>query len=280
MRSKFLVTLAAGAAALAFSAPAFAQDTTQDQPFSGVYVGGSIGFDAQPNDGGTSILFDRNLDGTFGDTVTTSTGANAFSTGFCNGRARSSANVRCAKDKDGLSYAARLGFDKQFGNIVAGVVGEFGKPEIRDSVSGFSTTPASYTFTRKVKYDASVRARLGYAVDNTLFYGAGGPAYAKLRHSFTTSNTANAFSADGDDDTWGFVVGGGLEQKINRNFSIGVEYLYNKYKDDDYTVRVARGTAAATNPFVLAPNTTGTDIMRSDDKFSWHSVRATAAFRF
>ena len=34
------------------------------------------------------------------------------------------------------------------------------------------------------------------------------------------------------------------------------------------------------NPFVLAPNTTGTNFQRSDDKFRWHSMRATAAFRF
>ena len=285
MRSLSFVTLTAGLAA-ALSTPAFAQDTTDVAPFSGLYAGGSIGFDAQPNDGGSGLLFDRNLDGTFGDTVSLAApqvngNTNAFAPGFCNGRARSNANFNCAKDKDGMSYAARLGFDKQMGNVVVGLVGEFGKPEIRDSVSGFSTTPAAYVFTRKVKYDASVRARVGYAANTTLFYATGGPAYAKVRHSFyTINNNANAFAADGDNDTWGFVAGGGIEQKLGRNFSIGLEYLYNQYKDDDYTVRVSRGTALATNPFVLAPNTTGTDIQRSDDKFRWHSVRATAAFRF
>ncbi|WP_260597953.1 outer membrane protein [Sphingomonas endolithica] len=279
MRSQFLVTLAAGTAALALSSPAFAQ-STEEAPFSGVYVGGSIGFDAQPNDVGSGISFDRNLDGTFGDAVTSGAGTNAFANGFCNGRATSTANTSCANDKDGLSYAARVGIDQQIGHIVFGVVGEFGKSEIRDSVSGFSSTPAAYTFTRKLKYDASIRGRLGYAANNTLFYAAGGPGYAKLRHSFTTTNALNAFSSDGDSDTWGFVAGGGIEQKIGRNFSVGLEYLYNQYKDDDYTVRAARGTAAIDNPFISAPNTTGTDLTRSDQQFRWHSVRATAAFRF
>ncbi|SUJ03601.1 Uncharacterised protein [Sphingomonas paucimobilis] len=59
-----------------------------------------------------------------------------------------------------------------------------------------------------------------------------------------------------------------------------MEYMYHQYRDDDTRVRVTQGTAPATNPFVLAPNTTGTDIRRSDDKFRWHSLRATAAFRF
>ncbi|QNA84810.1 porin family protein [Sphingomonas sp. So64.6b] len=279
MRSLYMLTLAAGTAALALAGPAFAQDT-EKAPFDGVYVGGTIGFDAQPNDGNETILFDRNLDGNFGDTVTTGTGANAFSRGFCGGAATSTANIACRNDKDNISYSARIGFDKQFGNIVAGVVGEFGKSQIRDSVSAFSTTPASYTMTREIDYDANLRLRLGYAANTTLFYATGGPAYAKLDHSFTTSNGLNSFTGSGDDDAWGFVAGGGIEQKLGRNFSIGLEYLYNQYKDDDYIVRAGAGTAPATNPFILPPNTTGTDFARSDDQFRWHSVRATAQFRF
>ncbi len=64
---------------------AFAQETTEDAPFNGLYVGAAGGYDVQPNDAGSSILFDRNLDGRFGDAVTTAAGANAFSSGFCNG---------------------------------------------------------------------------------------------------------------------------------------------------------------------------------------------------
>ncbi|KQS05239.1 hypothetical protein ASG11_07355 [Sphingomonas sp. Leaf357] len=281
MRSQFFLSLAAGTAALSFAAPAFAQDAAPERaPFDGLYVGGSVGFDAQPSDARSTLLFDRNLDGTFGDTVTTSTGANAFSPGFCNGAATSTAPVACRNDKDNISYAGRIGIDKQYGNLVAGVVGEFGKSKINDSTSGFSTTPASYTFSRSIKYNANLRARVGYAANTTLFYATAGGAYAKLNHRFTTSNTANAFASRGDRDVWGYTGGGGIEQKLGRHFSIGLEYLYTQYKDNDYTVRVTQGTAPATNPFVLAPNTGGTDIIRSDDKFRSHSVRATAAFRF
>ncbi|MGH6615487.1 outer membrane protein [Sphingomonas sp.] len=279
MRSLYMLTLAAGTAALAVAAPAFAQDT-EKAPFDGVYVGGTIGFDAQPNDGNETILFDRNLDGTFGDPVVTSGGANAFSPGFCGGAATSTANLACRNDKDNISYSARIGFDKQFGNLVAGVVGEFGKSQVRDSVSAFSTTPARYTMTREVDYNANLRLRLGYAANTTLFYATGGPAYAKLDHSFTTSNTANSFTERGKNSSWGYVAGGGIEQKLGQHFSIGLEYLYNQYKDDDYRVRAGAGSAPATNPFILAPNTTGTDFARSGDQFRWHSVRATAQFRF
>jgi outer membrane immunogenic protein len=280
--------MAGAAASVLAAAPAMAQDryaTDDTAPFSGVYVGGSFGYDVQPNDVGSRLLFDRGLDGRFGDVVTTSTGANAFSPGFCNGRARSAISPQngatgCGNDKDAIAYYGRVGLDHQQGNIVYGVVGEFGKSEITDSVSGFSTTPAWYTMTRSLDWEASVRGRLGYAANKTLFYGTFGGGYARINRDFATSNTENAFALSGDRNHFGFLGGGGIEQKIGRNFSVGMEYMYHQYKDDKTRVRVTQGSALATNPFVLPPNTNGTDIRRSDEKFRWHSLRATAAFRF
>lgn len=265
------------------AAPAAAQDMDSDpQPFSGIYVGAAGGYDVQPNPVGARLLFDRNLDGRFGDTVVTSGNTNAFSPGFCNGAARGATPQAggCRNDKDGWAYYGRIGADTQRGHVVVGFVGEFGKSEITDSTSGFSTTPANYVLTRDVDYEASVRGRAGLAFGTTLFYGTTGAGYAKINHTFSTTNTANAFALRGDDTRFGFLAGGGIEQKIGRHFSIGLEYMYHRYNDDQFRVRVTQGSAAATNPFVLTPNTTGTDIARSDNIFRWHSMRATAAFRF
>ena len=126
--------------------------------------------------------------------------------------------------------------------------------------------------------DATVREiRDGTVIlDRTVFYATGGGAYAKLDNSFSSSNTANSFTLEGDDMAWGWQAGGGVEQKIGRNFSIGLEYLYSRYDDSDARVAVGTGTAGATNPFVLAG---GADFRRSSD-FDFHSLRATAAFRF
>lgn len=280
MRTTLLASAAGIAAALAFAAPAAAQDMVEDAPFTGIHVGGSFGFDAQPNDVGETIEFDRNLDGVFLDTVRTGTGANAFAPGFCNGAARSSANQNCRNDRDDLSYSARVGADYQYGNIVVGVIGEFGKSEITDSVTAFSSTPAFYTMTRSLDWEASIRGRAGYAANKTLFYGSFGAGYARIKNDFTTSNTANAFTSTGDDNRWGINGGGGIEQKISKNFSIGVEYLYHQYNDDDYRVRA---TGAAGTPFTNATNggtAAGTDFRRNFDYFRWHSVRGTASFRF
>lgn len=274
--------LAAGAAlfALQGAAPAAAQETTNDAPFAGAYVGGTIGWSVQPNDVGEFLEFDRNGDGRFGDTVATATGANAFSPGFCNGAARASTPIGCNNDKNGLDYYGRIGIDAQRGPFVVGVVGEFGKAEINDSVSGFSTTPASYTLRRSLDWEATIRGRLGFAFDTTLFYGTFGPGYARLNNEFFTTNTANAFSTNGDDRRWGITGGGGVEQKLTENISFGMEYMFHRYEDDDFRVYVTRGTAPATNPFVLAPNTAGTTIRRGFDYFRWHSIRGTLSFRF
>ncbi|MES3100845.1 outer membrane protein [Sphingomonas faeni] len=280
--TKTMMVALAGAATLAFAAPAAAQEVTADAPFSGIYVGGSFGYDVQPNDNGESIAFDRNLDGVFGDTISTAAVANAFSPGFCNGRATSNTAPAiggrgCRSDKDGIGYSARVGADYQRGNIVVGVVGEFGKNEISDSVSAFSTTPAFYTMTRDLKWEASARGRLGYAANTTLFYGTFGVGYANIDNSFTTGNLANTFTSNGNSKEWGIVGGGGIEQKLGRNVSVGLEYQYHQYQDNDYRVRASGGPTGG--PFTRG-NASGTDFRRNSQDFRWHSMRATAAFRF
>jgi outer membrane immunogenic protein len=269
--------LGASAAALTLaSVPAFAQDAE----FNGPYVGGSLGLSMQGKQGGERIEFDRDLNGTYGDTVVTADGGDAFAPGFCNGKATSATRTGCRDDSDSVQYAARIGFDKQFGNFVVGAVGDIGRTPISDSVTGYSTTPASYTMTREIDWNAGLRLRAGYALGGrTLVYGTGGGAYAKIDHSFETTNTANAFTDSGKSDAWGWAAGGGVEQKVGNNFSLGVEYLYTRYNDDDYTVRAGAGTAPATNPFLLG-GAGGTDFRRSKDRFDNHGVRATAAYRF
>lgn len=270
------IYLSATVAALAIATPAFAQDAKGE--FDGLYVGASVGYTIQNNDVGEEIHFDRGSNGSFGESITTSSGADAFSPGFCNGAAVANTNFGCSNDRDKIEYAVRVGYDRQMGKFVLGAVAEAGKSEVRDSVSAFSTTPAFYTMTREIEWNAALRLRAGYAVGpRTMFYATGGVAYAKLDHSFRTGNTANSFAVIGKDDAWGWQAGSGMEQKISRNISIGLEYLYTRYTDDDARVRVTQGTAGATNPFVLAG---GADFRRNTDRFDIHSLRGTVAFRF
>lgn len=263
---------------LAVSAGTASAQTATD--WSGFYIGGSVGY-ATPNESDDeSVLFDTNLDGRFNDTVRTTAGADAFSPGFCDGAAVGRTPAEGCRDTvDNVSYALRAGYDWQFGGWVVGALGEFSQANIGTDVTAFSTTPASYTFNRDVNTVIAVRGRLGYAWDRFLAYGAAGYAQGDIDHSFSTTNGANSFTPTGDDEASGYQVGGGLEWAFTDNWSFGLEYLYTSLEDDDYTVRVGRGTAPVTNPFLLV-NATGTDMRRSEANIEFGTINATVNWRY
>lgn len=276
-------TITASALALslgmAAASPASAQD--RDSHFSGPYIEGFGGTAAGGSDNGSTLVFDNNGDGNYNDTVRTVAGANAFSPGFCNGQARGPRPTDgCRSDRDKVEYGGRIGYDYRMNNFVLGGLVEASKNDSSDSTSGFSTTPASYTLQRELKYNVSARLRAGYTPGGgMLFYVTGGGGMAKLNHSFSTTNTANSFDEARDSKmVWGWQAGGGGELMVTNNVSLGVEYLYNRYKDNKYEVNVGRGTAPATNPFLIPSG--GTSIKVSNDDLNYHSLRAVVGFHF
>lgn len=272
-------TLAAVVAIL-ITTPAMAQSSDE---WAGFYIGGHAGNVLAPGKDNARILFDTNLDGSFGDTVRTGAGANAFRPGFCGGSARSATpDTGCEQDTGGADAGVRVGYDWQSGNWVYGLVGEYAMNDVRDAVSAYSTTPAFYTMLRKTDGIAAIRARIGFTItsDNkTLLYATAGAARARVENSFTSSNRANAFTLSGNDEVNGYQAGLGFERKIGQNFSLGLEYLHTQLKDEDARVRTSRGTAPPTNPFLLV-NANGTDFKRSDDDFDFNNFRLTASYRF
>ncbi|EQB32112.1 outer membrane protein [Sphingobium ummariense] len=282
---KFTAFAPAGAVlALALASPAIAQDDAGDV-WTGPYIGGTLGYNWQPNNTANDVeqvYFDTNGDGQFGDIVRTGTGGNAFAPGFCDGK-RISATECSSMDREGkAAWSVMAGYDRQFGNIVLGGVIEGGQSYGSNYVTGFSTTPASYTLVRRLDWEAAARLRAGYSFNRTLVYATGGLAYGKFKNSFLTTNTANSFSEDNrTEDDWGYTVGGGIEHKVSDNFSIGVLYRYTRFNPNDYRVTATQGSAPATNPFVNPATTSGqTVIGRSNEQYTTQSVRATASFRF
>ncbi|MEP7223295.1 MAG: hypothetical protein ABI673_11595 [Novosphingobium sp.] len=273
-----LPILAVGAS---LATPAFAQDSDTLRTFDGPYISGAVGLVNRSHDGSNTVIFDTARDSGPNNTVTTSTGANAFSPGFCDGRSTDTSitTSACTGDKDDIEYAVRLGFDKRYGNIVGGLLIEGSTTNATDSTTAFSTTPAGYSFTRGIDYAISARARLGFAPGNRgMFYATGGGSYARIKHGFTTTNTSNTFTANKDRDmVWGWQAGGGAEVMLGSRVSLGMEYLYNRYNDNKYSVAIGQGTAGATNPFVLAG---GVSARPSDTTYDFHTFRATLGFHF
>ena len=155
------------------------------------------------------------------------------------------------------------------GNIVLGAVVEGGRSVARDSVSGFSTTPASYTMSREADYQANARLRAGYTPGGgALFYVTGGGAYARLDNKFTTTNGANSFADNGKTNGWGYAVGGGAELMVTNNIGLGLEYLYTdlgSFQQTAFGVGTPVGFTAA--------GTQNTPI-------SWHTVRVGVNWHF
>ncbi|KRA17669.1 MULTISPECIES: outer membrane beta-barrel protein [unclassified Lysobacter] len=261
-------------------APAALAQSSGD--WTGGYVGGYLGQVLDPDDGNDRFVFDTNLDGRYGDTVTTAAGADAFSPGSCNGVARGPTPAAgCDGNNGGAEWGLRAGYDWQVGDWVFGVVGDYGMNDARDAVSSFSTTPARYTMLRKVDSVAAIRARVGMAFGDdgrNLAYFTAGYATAKVENTFLTSNGVNTFTTNGDSDANGAQFGIGYERRVNEHLALGIEYLRTQLKDDEYRVR-AQGPAPATNPFIRQ-NAAGTDFRRSDDDFDLDSIRLTATYRF
>ncbi len=283
MVSRIVLAGSVLAAATVIATPAIAQDT--GPYFDGFYVGGSISADTPNDSRNDRIVFDTNRDGEFDNFVRTTTGADAFSTGFCRGDAGGATRASsCGGNDLEVGYAIRAGVDKRIngGPLVAGLLVEGAKPGVEDFTTAFSTTPASYTIEREIDYSVMARGRVGISPGDGrgLFYVTGGVGFARVDHNFSTTNGANSFTPNNERDwKFGGQVGGGAELMLTRNIGLGLEYLYSSYDDEDYFVAVGQGTAPInTNPFLLTSG--GTNLTTADNDLDYHSFRTTLNFRF
>jgi outer membrane immunogenic protein len=84
--------------------------------------------------------------------------------------------------------------------------------------------PASTTASDKIDYEANwfgtVRARLGYSVNNVLFYGTGGLAYGEMdvTQKLAAENGTESATWKGSTNGWnlGWTLGGGIEYSADR----------------------------------------------------------------
>lgn len=278
MKTIFVSAASAALVVAAAASPVMAQDS-----WTGGYVGAIAGYADVKDDGDEVINFDRDFDGAFDDTVVTGAGADAFGPGFCGGSAvGNNAGAGCdSDDSSGGEFGVRAGYDWQFGSWVVGGVAEYSSQDVEDNMTGFSVTPAAYQFERSLDSVAAIRARAGYVYGPALIYATAGYAMGKIDNGFTTTNMANSFTPTvDDDDADGWQAGGGVEYRLNQNISVTGEYLYTSLDAGDYIIRVGPGTAPPTNPFILPPNTAGTDMRRSNDEFEVHALRVGINYRF
>jgi outer membrane immunogenic protein len=119
---------------------------------------------------------------------------------------------------------ANAGYNWQTGAWVYGLEAEVGYLNARGALNPFGASDTT-AFTNAGLWYGVFTARVGYAVDRTLFYVKGGAAVTRFTNGVvdTFETTINSTTSH---DAWGWAAGAGVEYALNNNWSIKGEYLY------------------------------------------------------
>jgi outer membrane immunogenic protein len=127
---------------------------------------------------------------------------------------------------NGGVFGGHVGYNIQSGKIVYGAEVDFEGNSIDKSFvigSPFVDT----TGAMKLDWQASVRGRLGYAMDRALVYATGGVAFGHFVDKYDTAGPL--FHQSVGSDRTGWTVGGGVEYAITPKWSASVEYRYTDW---------------------------------------------------
>jgi outer membrane immunogenic protein len=132
-------------------------------------------------------------------------------------------------DMSGGIVGITSGFNIQSGNGLLGFEGDISAVSKKGSAFEF---PPNAAFSNEVREQwlSTFRGRLGYARDNWLLYATAGGAVANV----TNNIVAPAGTISDQQWHWGWTAGGGLEVKLNQDWSAKVEYLYVGLQDKSY----------------------------------------------
>ena len=123
----------------------------------------------------------------------------------------------------------QLGYNWQINNFVLGVEGDIDGIASDNNRSGAVIVGGAGPFvvtTNSSNWVATVAARFGWAADHWLFYGKAGGGWVGNNNSFTVTNvtTGATFGGGNSNSVGGWLLGGGVEWAIDRNWSIKGEY--------------------------------------------------------
>lgn len=184
---------------------------------------------------------------------------------------------------DGFVGGVHVGYDWQAGNIVYGAILDINYTDIGDEQRAFSRSPAEYVISRDLDYLATLRGRLGYAFnENFLGYVTGGVAYGDVDFSYrqgALSPATTVATSGGQDNDFGYTVGGGIEARVTQNWSVGLEYLYTDLGGNDFQANLQGGPFGGAGG-AAGSNAGGTNLTGTDGDFDFHTITAKISYRF
>jgi outer membrane immunogenic protein len=141
-------------------------------------------------------------------------------------------------DVDGFIAGGQVGCNLwQRDRWVFGIEGQASWADIDGSVGPFPGVTADVNgFRTEADIIGSIAARLGYAfgaTGQTLFFVKGGAAFIHEQF-FAFNDLVPALNQQSDKDLrWGWMVGAGIEQALNSNWSLKAEYNYSNFGTRD-----------------------------------------------
>lgn len=129
-------------------------------------------------------------------------------------------------DLDGWLGGAQIGYQQQFGPLVAGVEASWLGGNIDGTAPDLVFPDAPITIS--IDNVVMLNGRLGWAAENWLLYVTGGYARAEV----DAHRTFAAFDIGGDEHHDGWNLGGGIEYLVHPNVSLGVEYRRIELDDE------------------------------------------------
>lgn len=189
-------------------------------------------------------------------------------------------------DARGFSFGVQAGWNHQFANrVVVGIEADLAKPEISGTEVTYATEgidcrcsnnmyrmrAVEAVQTGQIDWLATLRARLGYAVnDRLMVYATGGAAFLQQQQQRTqyraivtslytaVSTSEAAFTEHASASRTGYALGGGAEYAMGGGWSLKADYLFAGFGESEMIFPGARAgvmhtsaTAPATYPDVV-----------------------------
>jgi len=123
-----------------------------------------------------------------------------------------------------------IGYNYQAGPIVVGIEGDIDWA----SISGSKTPFVGVSSRATLDQVNTVRARIGYGYDRSLFYVTGGYAGGSVSSRVSNFASMPSFLLSESHYLNGFAIGGGVEYMVAPHFSVKAEYLYTSLGSTNY----------------------------------------------
>jgi outer membrane immunogenic protein len=133
---------------------------------------------------------------------------------------------------DGGLLGVQAGYNWQVSSLVLGVEADVSYLNLDETVdAGFDEgTYGVNTYSTEIDWLATVRGRVGYAMNRTLLFATAGAAFADVRHIYAQESFS--YRAEVDETAAGYVLGAGIEHAFTDNVSVQLQYQFVDFGDE------------------------------------------------